>query len=136
MRPTAAVIAITHPSGRVVAVTRKGTLDRWGLPGGKCNADELPAAAALREVFEETGLTISAQALGEPVLIAYANAHVCTAFHVTVPEMVPLRAEPGALAAWVAWSKLVDGFAPFQEYNRRLADALVARGICQDFFHC
>lgn len=38
----------------------------WEFPGGKIEQDEEPAAAALRELYEETGLTAAA---AEPLLI-------------------------------------------------------------------
>ena len=33
-------------------------MDHWDIPGGFCNPDEHPAAAAEREVYEETGITV------------------------------------------------------------------------------
>jgi 8-oxo-dGTP pyrophosphatase MutT (NUDIX family) len=32
--------------------------NRWGIPGGKIEKDETPRQAVLREVFEETGLSM------------------------------------------------------------------------------
>ena len=36
---------------------------RWTIPGGYCEEDETPDAAAVREVFEETGLRVRAAEL-------------------------------------------------------------------------
>jgi 8-oxo-dGTP pyrophosphatase MutT (NUDIX family) len=39
----------------------------WFTPGGGLEAGETPAQGAVRELFEETGLRVSADDLGEPV---------------------------------------------------------------------
>jgi 8-oxo-dGTP pyrophosphatase MutT (NUDIX family) len=50
----------------------------WFTPGGGLNADETSAEAAARELFEETGLRVDPDHLGEPVwhqvtTFSYAN---------------------------------------------------------------
>lgn len=45
------------PDGRVVLVQRKDD-DSWGLPGGLVDWGETIEQAAMREVAEETGLTV------------------------------------------------------------------------------
>jgi ADP-ribose pyrophosphatase YjhB (NUDIX family) len=49
--------AIFDPQGRIVLVQRAEN-QRWCLPGGWLEANETPAAAAVRETHEETGLTV------------------------------------------------------------------------------
>lgn len=41
----------------------------WFTPGGGIDDDESPAEAAVRELAEETGLEVAAEALGEPVWV-------------------------------------------------------------------
>lgn len=52
---------ITNPHG-VVVVRRRDRVPLWAFPGGKIEPGESPAAAAVREVAEETGLHVSAGA--------------------------------------------------------------------------
>jgi ADP-ribose pyrophosphatase YjhB (NUDIX family) len=50
---------VLHPDGRAVAMVLHGRLGRWLLPGGHVEAcDATIAAAAAREVLEETGLVV------------------------------------------------------------------------------
>ncbi len=58
--PKVAVAALVSDGARVLLV-RRGVIPRigyWALPAGYMDADELPEAALVREVAEETGITI------------------------------------------------------------------------------
>lgn len=50
-----AACAVFDDDGRVL-LSRRGDLDVWNLPGGRLDAGERLAAAAAREVHEETGV--------------------------------------------------------------------------------
>lgn len=50
-----AVIAIQDGRPHVAMIATRGKT-RWGLPKGAVSADETPEQAAVREVFEETGI--------------------------------------------------------------------------------
>lgn len=58
-RPIAATIAAVVRDGHVLLVRRANPPDedRWAFPGGKIDAGESLAAAATRELLEETGVT-------------------------------------------------------------------------------
>lgn len=58
-KPTVAVLI--EQDGRVLLLKRAihPYYDHWDVPGGFLEADELPEDAAVREVREETGLTVS-----------------------------------------------------------------------------
>jgi 8-oxo-dGTP pyrophosphatase MutT (NUDIX family) len=47
-----------------------GLPPRWLVPGGGIDAGEYTRTAALRELYEETGLVVDPDVLGEPVLEA------------------------------------------------------------------
>lgn len=57
-RPIAASIAAVIHDSRVLMVRRANPPDAglWGFPGGKINAGETIEAAAVRELYEETGI--------------------------------------------------------------------------------
>lgn len=60
-------ILVRDPSGRFLVVRHSySDSKRWGLPGGGYRPDrETPTEAAAREVLEELGLTLAANALTE-----------------------------------------------------------------------
>jgi mutator protein MutT len=49
-------VFVVNPVGQVLLV--RDHFGYWNLPGGKVEPGEMPAAAAVREIREETGLTI------------------------------------------------------------------------------
>ncbi len=63
--------AVVHDAaGRLLLVRRGREPGRglWSLPGGRCEPGEDAAAAAVRETYEETGLTVAAGAVVGRVL--------------------------------------------------------------------
>ena len=53
-----AVCAAKNKEGKILIVKRnlKPAINKWALPGGFVESDELPEIACLRELYEETGL--------------------------------------------------------------------------------
>jgi 8-oxo-dGTP pyrophosphatase MutT (NUDIX family) len=73
-RATARVLLINEQSQVFMLKTHfdpeVGLPPRWLVPGGGIDAGEDTRTAALRELYEETGLVVSPEDLGEPVLEA------------------------------------------------------------------
>ena len=70
-RPTARVILHDNQNQVFMLLTHfdpeVGLPPRWLTPGGGIDAGETALQAAIRELFEETGLKIMPQELGEPI---------------------------------------------------------------------
>jgi 8-oxo-dGTP pyrophosphatase MutT (NUDIX family) len=74
---TAASISLFDDSGRIL-LGKDAETGLWTLPGGAVDPNELPADAAVRECFEETGLLVRPHRLigvfgGPEFLIKYPN---------------------------------------------------------------
>ena len=72
-------IALRDPEGRVL-LARHAEGDVWLLPGGAIEPAETPADAAVREMFEETGLLVRLTSLigvfgGPEFIVRYRNGH-------------------------------------------------------------
>ena len=63
VRPIVATIATVFRDGNVLLVRRANPPDvgKWGFPGGKVDLGECLKDAAIRELFEETGVRATAQ---------------------------------------------------------------------------
>lgn len=65
-RHITASMVVFNTTGSAVLLVHHKASDAWMFPGGHVDAGEDPAGAALREVFEETG--VSARIVGGPRL--------------------------------------------------------------------
>ena len=106
-----------HVTASAIVVGRRGTvlhrhrrLGRWLQPGGHVEAGEDPAAAAIRETVEETGLAVTHPA-GGPRLVhvdvhdgGRGHTHLDLRFLVVAPDADPAPG-PGESpdVAWYDW---------------------------------
>ena len=72
-------VALVHRDARWLVARRHpdthlGGL--WEFPGGKCQPDERPAAAAIRELHEECGIHAMVERTLEPILHEYPDRYV------------------------------------------------------------
>ncbi|WP_018727853.1 NUDIX domain-containing protein [Salinispora oceanensis] len=60
--PVDVLILLQRPDGRILLTKRAGSVylaGSWAVPGGKVDADEDVITAAIRELHEETGVTVT-----------------------------------------------------------------------------
>lgn len=115
-----AACVLIRRGGQVLAVSRKDDPDAMGLPGGKVDdVDESIAAAASRELREETGLSVDPDILTQVFEHEEDDGYTTTTFEVEWRNVRgPIRTiEPGRVR-WVSWDELLRG--PFGRYNRDL----------------
>lgn len=87
----AVAVLCAAPEGiPLVRNPRKPTPHFWKLPGGKGRDRETAEEAAVRELEEETGITVSVRDLG---LVDQQNRgdHIVFVFQVAVPSLAGLR---------------------------------------------
>ncbi|WP_433288146.1 NUDIX hydrolase [Micromonospora sp. CA-244673] len=77
MLPSACAVVVDD-SGRVLLGRRVDT-GRWSLPAGAIDPGEQPADAAVREVYEETGVHITVERLAGVALreVTYPHGDIC-----------------------------------------------------------
>jgi len=140
-KTTCACVLVINKDGRILSVSRKGSLSDWGLPGGHLLEIEEPIIGANRELQEETGLIIPIRDLiflhRSP---AWANQEsysvprdikseiVETFLYIgeidTFPTIFP-EIETGVAVAWVNFNKILEGSFGF--YNNKVISAFLAR---------
>lgn len=112
----AVTILLHNEDGKILAVSRKNDVTDFGIPGGKVDDGETDEIAIIREVKEETGLSISNL---KPYFIdEERDEFICTTFIGNYKGDI-ITSEKGAVA-WVDWAELKAG--SFGEYNAKLED--------------
>jgi 8-oxo-dGTP pyrophosphatase MutT (NUDIX family) len=73
---------------------------QWALPGGRLEAGEMPATAALREIHEEVGLDLpAADVLGRLDDFVSRSGHLISPFVIWADEHAGLAASPDEVQA-------------------------------------
>jgi len=137
--PDCVTLAPTLASGVVlldarsrVLLVRENDQPRWGLPGGELEPGETPAEAAIREVAEETGLTVE---LDHLIAVYYLRAQRRGLRFVFAAHVVggagPVGSAEIAEVRWFPPDELPDRLLPSAPFAVR--DALAgARGMFRD----
>ncbi|MFM9963789.1 MAG: (deoxy)nucleoside triphosphate pyrophosphohydrolase [Planctomycetaceae bacterium] len=90
-RKTIGIAVVEHQGSYLIGIRPPGaSLAGFAeFPGGKCEADEEPAIAAVRECWEETGLRVEVLELLTRRLYEYAYGAVDLHFYLCRPLEVP-----------------------------------------------
>lgn len=137
-RPVPAVIAIlprlAETGAQVLLVRRDNPPDAgfWGFPGGKMELGETLAAATLRELKEETGITARAgPVLGALDVITHDDTGALQFHYVLVATLchwicgAPQAGDDVSAAAWVSLDQMRAGLLPLSADVLPTADLAV-----------
>lgn len=119
-----ATLILVAPSGKILGVTRPGTDDDWGLPGGKIEEGETPEQTALRECEEESGWRVLPQDLvRDPkpfISIKTQTGRAAVAFLSREIPRLGVKSESGDRIRheWLKPEVFLEKQCTYREYNR------------------
>jgi 8-oxo-dGTP diphosphatase len=134
--PIAGVGAVITNSAGHVALVRRGNAPRegqWSIPGGRIEWGETIEEALLREIMEETGLTVKVERLIDVVDFIVRDAAGAVTGHYVLMDFkaaqVSGELRAGSDAAEACWANpdLLEQYALWDE-TRRIIDAGLSEG--------
>lgn len=90
--------------------------NKWEFPGGKIEEGESPKQALIRELFEETGITVTSATLYETLEHQFADRHIAFWFFLVESWEGEPWGKEGQPGMWVPQHELVaENFPPANE---------------------
>lgn len=125
-----AVVALIIRDGLILGISRRYDKTKFGLVGGKVDADETLEAALNREVFEESSVILrwAHQFFHreEPAESPDGEDFECYCFYASEWKGDPKTMEEGEIA-WLTAQELTSTKAAFPDYNTRMLEAFRQR---------
>ncbi|BAE50233.1 NUDIX hydrolase [Paramagnetospirillum magneticum] len=128
--PLPGVLALVERDGRLLMVRRGKEPDRgkWGFPGGLVEVGETLAAAALRELAEETGLAARARGVVDVFEVISPDEAGRIRYHYVLnvvrcvdPVGEPVAADDAEAVGWFSLAEIEGGEVPVSVNAPRLA---------------
>jgi 8-oxo-dGTP pyrophosphatase MutT (NUDIX family) len=114
----ACVLAFNCTDDEILAVSRGADLANLGIPGGKIEQGEIPAQAAARELFEETGVVVHPNDFAEEGFVRKSRVSVAQTCIAMVCKKVKLASSSEGQVSWVCPDEVCKG--SFADYNKDL----------------
>ena len=134
-----ATVMVTY-KGKFLMIKRKGNpcIDTWALPGGFAEPKESPEDTAIREVKEETGISLTPEVLKQIATVVPDDPRssipnfwqLDVTFIAQIPDEVEITATAGDDAAQVAWFPLDQGFVDTLKTVKDIEPPWAAPGWC------
>lgn len=107
----------------VLGVSRKDDKTAFGLPGGKVDPGETPEDAAIRELFEETGIVAEEITLLHDGPFEYGyHEYTYVVRKCVMPDTHSVHEKETGVVKWCSWDELLTG--PFGKWNTVLRNKL------------
>jgi len=120
-------VMIIIKDGLVLGISRRNDSSKYGLCGGKVEKSESPMQAAIRETFEETGVTVNECVFlyerAEPKRTPEGYDFRSYCFYATKWNGEPRSSDEGNVK-WCTKEDLLGKNGAFPEYNKKALEVL------------